>query len=334
MSSAADRSDRSVRASARSPAQEFLHCGVRIERAVRDTSDRGVEARFTNAARELAQQRLLQKRFDLASRGSAAAVEIFPGLARPGAMSIDRLDELRHTVPGLGRRPQDRRLPRTILGEREHLREVARGLVGAGAICLVHNEHVGDLKDARLDRLYVIAEARDGHQTDGVHDTDDVDLLLANAYGLNEDHVRPEGVEDVHDTRGRASQTAGVPATRHRANEDTVVEELLAHADAVAEDRTAGERTGGIHRDDGDAWRTFAIHPGETVDQSGFATAGWAGDPDDLGASGLRIERAHRLGRAGCVVLDDRQKPRDRPFVTAARASEEIAGRRRGHQST
>src|SRR5207244_12454614 len=114
------------------------------------------------------------------------------------------------------------------------------------------------------------------------------------ADGLDEADVRPEGVEDVYNARGRACQTPGVPATRHRANEDAVVEESLAHADAVAEDRTSGERTGGIYRDDGDARRTFAVHPGKTVDQSGFATAGWPGDPDDLGASGLRVERAHR----------------------------------------
>src|SRR5437879_5871731 len=132
------------------------------------------------------------------------------------------------------------RSDRTVRGS---ARSTARGLVGAAAIRFVHNEHVGNLKDPRLDRLYVVAEARDGHQTDGVHDADDVDLLLADAHGLDEDDVRPEGVEDVYDARGRASQTSGVPATRHRANKDTVVEESLAHADAVAKDRTSGERT-------------------------------------------------------------------------------------------
>src|SRR5207247_1567143 len=161
----------------------------------------------------------------------------------PSGQHVERGRSIRpvlHTVRRLGGRPQNRSLPGTILGEREHLREVARGLVGAGAIRLVHNEHVGNLKDPRLDRLYVVAEARDGHQTDGVHDADDVDLLLADAHGLDEDDVRPEGVEDVYDARGRASQTSGVPATRHRANEDTVVEASLAHAEAVAENRTPG----------------------------------------------------------------------------------------------
>src|SRR5437879_10402823 len=75
------------------------HCGIRIDGAVRDTSDRGVETRFTNAARELAQQRLLQKRFDLASRGRALATLVLARLARPGPVPVDRLDELRQTVP-------------------------------------------------------------------------------------------------------------------------------------------------------------------------------------------------------------------------------------------
>src|SRR5438094_462953 len=88
MSNAADRSDRSVGASARSPAQELLHCGIRIDGAVRDTSDRGVETRFTNAARELAQQRLLQQRFDLASRGRALARARPPACPR---LAIERM---------------------------------------------------------------------------------------------------------------------------------------------------------------------------------------------------------------------------------------------------
>ena len=42
----------------------------------------------------------------------------------------------------------------------EHVHEVALGAIGALAIGLVDDEHVGDLEQARLDRLDVIAEAR------------------------------------------------------------------------------------------------------------------------------------------------------------------------------
>jgi len=57
---------------------------------------------------------------------------------------------------------------------------------------------------------------------------------------------------------------------------------------------------------EGYARGTFAIEPGEPIDKRRFAAAGRPGDPHDLGATGLRIERAHRLGRARFVVLDDR----------------------------
>jgi hypothetical protein len=41
-----------------------------------------------------------------------------------------------------------------------------------------------------------------------------------------------------------------VAATRHRANEDALVEEPLAHSDPVAEDRATAERARRIDRDD------------------------------------------------------------------------------------
>src|SRR2546426_776853 len=157
------------------------------------------------------------------------------------AVLLDRFEELGQPVAGLGRRANDRGLPRAVFGEREHLRQVARGLVRSGTVRLVYDEHVGDLEDPRLDRLDVVAETRDRHQTDGIDDANDVDLLLTDANGLDEYDVGPERVEHVHDPGRRAGETAGVPATCHRTNEDALVEEPLAHPDAVAEDGAAAE---------------------------------------------------------------------------------------------
>ena len=42
----------------------------------------------------------------------------------------------------------------------EHVHEVALGAIRALAVRLVDDEHVGDLEQARLDRLDVVAEAR------------------------------------------------------------------------------------------------------------------------------------------------------------------------------
>src|SRR4029077_13715673 len=156
----------------------------------------------------------------------------------------------------------------------------------------------------------------------------------AHADGLDEHDVGPERVEHVHDSRRRAREPARMPATRHRADEDALIEETLAHPDTVAEDRAAAERARRIDGDDRDTGRALAVDAGESIDECRLAAARRARDPDRLRPAGLWVELAHRRGRAGRVVLDDGNETRDRSLVARARASEQIAGRGRHHQST
>src|SRR6266550_2916130 len=235
-------------------------------------------------------------------------------------MFRDRVEQLREAVAGLRRRADDWGLPRPVLSERQHLREVTRRLVRAGPIGLVHDEHVGDLQHTGLDRLDVVAEAGHGHEAHGIGDADHVDLLLSDADGLDDHHVGPERVEDVHDTNGGAREPACVPPARHRADEDPLVEEALAHPDAVAEDRATAEGTRRIDRDDGNVRRALAERGRETVHERRLPAAWRAGDADDLRSAGLRIKRSHRAGCPGLVVLDDGQQSRDGVLVASARA--------------
>src|SRR5439155_20770640 len=99
--------------------------------------------------------------------------------------------------------------------------------------------HVRDLEHARFDRLEVIAEARHRHEDDGVDNADDLDLLLADADRLDDDDAVADRVEHVHDASGGAREAARVTAARHAADEEALVEESLAHADAVAQQRAA-----------------------------------------------------------------------------------------------
>ena len=61
---------------------------------------------------------------------------------------------------------------------------------------------------------------------------------------------------------------------------------MALHADAVAEDRAAGERAGGIDGDDADRLPRLRQSAGEAVDERGLAGAGRAGDADDPRAAG------------------------------------------------
>ena len=82
------------------------------------------------------------------------------------------------------------------------------------------------------------APGHERHDRD-VGGADDVDLVLADADGLDDDDVLAGGVEDERGFAGRAREAAEVAARRHAADEHAVVAGVRLHADAVAEDRAA-----------------------------------------------------------------------------------------------
>ena len=173
--------------------------------------------------------------------------------------------------------------------ERQHLCEVTRGLVRPGAVGLVHDEDVRDLEHAGLDRLDVVTKPRHGDQAHRVGDAHDLHFLLPYSDGLDEHDAIAERVEDIDDARRRAREAAGMAATRHAPDEEALIEEPLAHADAVAEDRAAAERRGRVDGDDRDAVGRRAVRAGETIHQRALAASGRSGDADDLGMPRQRI---------------------------------------------
>ena len=116
-------------------------------------------------------------------------------------------------------------------------------------IHLVDRDHVGDLHDPRLQRLHGVARARHEHEQHRVRDADHLDLALAGADRLEEDDVLAGRVEQERGLERRLGEPAEVAARPHRADEDARVEEVVREPDAVAEQRSVGERA---RRVDGD----------------------------------------------------------------------------------
>ena len=147
--------------------------------------------------------------------------------------------------------------------------------VGALAVGLVDDEDVGDLHDAGLERLHLVAGA--GHQRDDrdVGGADDVHFVLADADRLDDDDVLAGGVEDERGVAGGARQAAEVAARRHAADEHAGVGGVRLHAHAIAEHGAAAERAGRIDGDRrrrvGRRGRSSAIEP---IDQRALAGAG------------------------------------------------------------
>src|SRR5579864_7019647 len=120
-------------------------------------------------------------------------------------------------------------------------------------VALVDHKNVGNFHDAGFNGLHVVAHAGDKNHDGDVGDADNVNLILANADGFDHHDVATGGIEHS----GHIGSCAGEPAERaargHTANVNAGVGEVVLHANAVAENRTAGVRAGGIDGDDADA---------------------------------------------------------------------------------
>src|SRR5690242_11173090 len=179
-----------------------------------------------------------------------------PKLVDADALRRDRLEHGRLPAP----------TPFFGSAERQHDLEIRHRLMRAWPIRHVDDETVGDLEQARLDRLDAVAEAGDGHDDDRVGDLHYLELDLPDADGLDEDDVAAERVERADDVAGRGRQPARAASRRHAPDEDARVAGVPLHADAIAEDRPAGERTRRIDGDDADAPTFLADERGEDVD--------------------------------------------------------------------
>ena len=79
---------------------------------------------------------------------------------------------------------------------------------------------------------------------------------------------------------------------------------MLLHANAVAENRSAGIRAGGIDGDDADGVAGSSEMPRHVIDERALSGSGRAGEADDAGLSGVRKQRLQQIGPAGGAILD------------------------------
>jgi LAO/AO transport system kinase len=110
----------------------------------------------------------------------------------------------------------------------------------AVAVGLVDRDDVGELEDAALDALQLVAGPGQGEQQEGVDHLGDGDLVLANAHRLDDDHVVAGGLEHEHRLAGRAGHTAELAARGAGADEGGLAGGELGHPGPVTEDRAAG----------------------------------------------------------------------------------------------
>ncbi len=170
------------------------------------------------------------------------------------------------------------------------------------AVRLVHGDDVGELQDALLDALELVAGAGQGEQQEAVDHARDGGLGLADADGLHQHHVVAGRLHHHH----RLAGGTGHPAERARggrgADERGRVDGELLHPGLVAQDgaaRAAGGRVDGEHRD---PVAEAGEHGAERLDEGGLAHPRHPGDADP-----------HRVARVRQQL--DQQPLGERPVV-------------------
>src|SRR6185503_15285462 len=107
---------------------------------------------------------------------------------------------------------------------------------------------------------------------------------------------------------------------------DARVEEVVGEADPVAQQRALGERRARVDREDRDLALLPARVLDEPADQRGLAHARRPGEAHDRRAPGLRVDLAHERPALRVVVLDQRDRARQRTLVAREQALGEIGG--------
>ena len=185
---------------------------------------------------------------------------------------------------GQARAGHDRWRPRSLA---VHQPERAGQLAGRGpglllpvAVGLVDRDHVGDLEDALLDALQLVAGAGQGEEEEGVDHPGHGDLRLPDPDRLDQHHVVPRRLEHRHRLAGGPGDAAERAGGRRRPDVGVRVAGQLRHPGLVAEDRAAGADAGRVHREHADPVPVGGQPRAEGLDEGGLPDARDPGDAD------------------------------------------------------
>jgi hypothetical protein len=203
-------------------------------------------------------------------------------------------------------------------------RAALRASAAPGPVGLVHRDDVGDLEDAALDPLQLVAGAGQRQEQERVDHLGDGDLRLPDPDRLDQDDVVPGRLDDDHRLPRGLRDPAERARGRRRPDERVRVDRQPRHPGLVTEDRPAGpcgRRVDGEHRHPrpGRGER----HP-ELVDEGRLPHPGDAADADPPRRPGVRQQLHQQLLGAlpvvGAVRLHQRDRPRHGPPVTGQHA--------------
>ena len=178
------------------------------------------------------------------------------------------------------------------------------------AVGLVDRDQVGELDQALLDALQLVAGAGQQQDQEKVDHAGDHRLGLADTHRLDQDHVEARRLAQQHGLARHPRDAAQRARRGRRADVGRGVDGEARHAGLVAQDRAAGAAARRVDGQHGHAVAGRGEQGAEGVDEGALADAGHAGDADALRVAGVRQQRWRtRLGPGlvlGPGALDQR----------------------------
>src|SRR2546422_5330266 len=130
----------------------------------------------------------------------------------------------------------ERRLPRVTFTSthRQHHAQLRDRALRPLTVRLVDGVNIGDLDNARFQRLNVVSEAGHTDYDGGMRNAHDVNFVLPYPYGLYHHELTAGGAEHIDGVRRRSAQAAQRAARCHASDEHARVAGDFVHADAIA----------------------------------------------------------------------------------------------------
>ena len=144
----------------------------------------------------------------------------------------------------------------------------------------------------------------------------DVNFVLADADGFDEHLALARRVEQQRHLRCGPRKAAKKTACGHRADENARIAGVALHADAIAQNRAACIRTGGIHSDHADTFLLVAVIRGQPIDERALAGARRAGDAGEIRLPGVGKSWRRSSSASAGMVFDGRNCARYSAHVT------------------
>jgi hypothetical protein len=118
------------------------------------------------------------------------------------------------------------------------------------------------------------------------------------------------GIHDGNDVVCRAGQASQMAARSDTSDKNPRVCSMALHTDPIAQNRTTGNRAGGVDGYDAHGFFLVSKGPDEAVRQGRFSGARGTGNSDNMGISGMGDDVFEHLACRGSVIFNGSHEAR------------------------